>query len=74
MRRLARQAHPVIRVNPLAGDPNFQPLARGLVAALPFVDDLIAGHNIGSLEDLGQGPRRLGRLATAGGRSSVTGV
>ena len=52
MRRLSRQAHAVLWVNPLAGDPKFQPLARGLVAALPFVDRLIAGHNIEGLEDL----------------------
>ena len=52
MRRLSRQAHRVIWVNPLAGDPKFQPLARGLVAALPFVDELIAGHSIEGLEDL----------------------
>ncbi len=52
MQRLSRQAHRVIWVNPLAGDPKFQPLARGLVAALPFVDELIAGHSIEGLEDL----------------------
>ena len=52
MQRLSRQAHAVVWVNPLAGDPNFQPLSRGLVAALPFVDELIAGHNIKGLEDL----------------------
>ena len=54
MQRLSRQAHAVIWVNPLAGDPKFQPLARGLVAALPFVDRLIAGHNIEGLEDLAE--------------------
>ena len=52
MQRLSRQAHAIIWVNPLAGDPKFQPLARGLVAALPFVDELVAGHNIVGLEDL----------------------
>lgn len=52
MQRLSRQAHAVIWVNPLAGDPKFQPLARGLVAALPFVDRLVAGHNIRGLESL----------------------
>ncbi len=52
MQRLSRQAHTVIWVNPLAGDPKFQPLARGLVAALPFVDELVAGHNIEGLEEL----------------------
>lgn len=54
MQRLSRQAHAVLWVNPLAGDPKFQPLARGLVAALPFVDRLIAGHNLDGLEDLGR--------------------
>ena len=54
MQRLSRQAHAVIWVNPLAGDPKFQPLARGLVAALPFVDRLVAGHNIQGLEDLAE--------------------
>lgn len=52
MQRLSRQVHSIIWVNPLAGDPKFQPLARGLVAALPFVDQLIAGHNIQGLETL----------------------
>ena len=54
MQRLSRQAHAVIWVNPLAGDPKFQPLARGLVAALPYVDRLIAGHSIEGLEDLAE--------------------
>ena len=54
MQRLSRQAHAVIWVNPLAGDPKFQPLARGLVAALPYVDRLVAGHNIEGLEDLAE--------------------
>ena len=52
MGRLSRQARRLVWVNPLAGDPKFQPLARGLVAALPFVDDLVARHNIEGLEDL----------------------
>ncbi len=52
MQRLSRQAYRIVWVNPLAGDPKFQPLARGLVAALPFIDELIAGHTIESLEDL----------------------
>lgn len=52
MQRLSRQAHSVIWVSPLAGDPKFQPLARDLAAALPFVDEMVAGHNIKGLEDL----------------------
>ena len=74
MQRLSRQAHAVMWVNPLAGDPKFQPLARGLVAALPFVDRLIAGHNIEGLEDLaGALPGWTGSVA-AGAKSPVTGT
>ncbi|MXZ68454.1 MAG: hypothetical protein F4Z17_05600 [Acidimicrobiia bacterium] len=51
MRRRSRQAHRVIWVNRLAGDPKFQPLGRELVATLPFVDELIAGHSIKGLEN-----------------------
>ena len=50
--RLSRQVHAIIWVNPLKGDPSFQPLARGLVAALPHVNALVAGHNIEGLEGL----------------------
>ena len=39
-------------VNPLKGDPAFEPLARGLVAALPHIDALVAGHNVLGLESL----------------------
>ena len=61
MRRLSRQTHAVVWVNPLAGDPKFQPLARGLVAALPYVDRLIAGHNVISLEELAKAVAALDR-------------
>ncbi len=61
MRRLSRQTHAVVWVNPLAGDPKFQPLARGLVAALPYVDRLIAGHNVISLEELAKSVAALDR-------------
>ena len=38
MARLSRLAHRVIWLNPLKGDPTYEPLARGMHAALPFVD------------------------------------
>jgi uncharacterized protein with von Willebrand factor type A (vWA) domain len=52
MAKLARAAYAVVWVNPLKGDPDYQPLAGGMRAALPFVDRFLPGHNIASLEEL----------------------
>lgn len=52
MARLARAAYGVVWVNPLKGNPDYQPLAGGMRAALPFVDRLLTGHNLASLEEL----------------------
>jgi uncharacterized protein len=52
MARLARAAYAVIWVNPLKGNPEYQPLAGGMRAALPFVDRFLSGHNLLSLEEL----------------------
>jgi uncharacterized protein with von Willebrand factor type A (vWA) domain len=54
MARLARAAFAVVWVSPLKGDPRYQPLAGGMRAALPHVDRFLAGHNLRSLEDLGE--------------------
>ena len=52
MARLDRLAHRVVWVNPLKGDPSYEPLARGMRAALPYVDTFAAGQNLASLEDV----------------------
>jgi uncharacterized protein len=52
MARLARAAYAVVWVKPLKGNPDYQPLAGGMRAALPFVDRFLAGHNLRSLEEL----------------------
>jgi len=52
MDRLRRAAYAVIWVNPLKGSPEYQPLAAGMRAALPYVDRFVAGHNLASLEEL----------------------
>ena len=52
MRRLSRVAHRVVWVNPLKATPGYQPLARGMAAALPHVDLFVEGHNLHSLERL----------------------
>lgn len=54
MARLGRLAWRVIWVNPLKGSPLYQPLARGMAAALPHVDVFLPGHNVASLEALGK--------------------
>ena len=52
MARLQRAAYAVLWVNPLKGSPEYQPLAGGMRAALPFVDRFLPGHNLRSLEEL----------------------
>ena len=52
MARLARTAHRVVWLNPLAADPRYEPLTRGMRAALPHVDRLLPGNSIHSLEEL----------------------
>ncbi len=52
MERLHRAAHRVVWVNPLKASPGYAPLAAGMAAALPFVDDFVAGHSLASLSEL----------------------
>lgn len=50
MARLHRTAHAVVWLNPLKGDPRYEPAARGMAAALPHVDRFLAGHDLTSLD------------------------
>jgi uncharacterized protein with von Willebrand factor type A (vWA) domain len=52
MARLHRVAHRVVWVNPLKVTPGYAPLARGMAAALPYVDEFLEGHSLASLEHL----------------------
>jgi uncharacterized protein with von Willebrand factor type A (vWA) domain len=52
MARLHRVAHRVVWANPLKASPGYAPLARGMAAALPFVDRFVEGHSLASLEAL----------------------
>jgi len=54
MARLHRVSYRVIWVNPLKASPDFAPLARGMAAALPFVDEFVEGHSLASLEHLAE--------------------
>lgn len=52
MARLHRTAHTVVWVNPLRASPGYEPIARGMAAALPHVDLFLDGHSLDSLQTL----------------------
>lgn len=64
MARLHRVTHRLVWVNPLKHTAGYAPLARGMAAALPHVDDFVEGHDLDSLERLAR------RIAAATDRSS----
>jgi uncharacterized protein len=51
---LRRSAHRLIWLNPLIGSAGYQPLTRGMAAALPHCDDFLTAHNVQALDDLGR--------------------
>jgi len=71
MARLQRSAHRLIWLNPLLGSPRYEPLTRGIRAALPFIDDFLPVHNLDSLERLAS---HLQRLDRSDARASMTGT
>lgn len=52
MERLNKTCHRLVWLNPLLGSTEYEPLTRGMVAALPHIDDFLPVHNLASLEDL----------------------
>ena len=50
--RLQRSSRRLIWLNPLLGSPEYQPLTRGIQAALPYIDDFLPVHNLESLDAL----------------------
>ncbi len=84
MLRLHRVAFRTIWVNPLKVTPGYAPLARGMAAALPYVDAFVEGHSIAAMEELAAtisahtldgGTRsvyRAGATSTAPPQASVT--
>src|SRR5690349_13860414 len=52
MARLKRNCHRLIWLNPLLGAADYEPLTRGIQAALPHINDFLPVHNLASLEDL----------------------
>jgi uncharacterized protein len=54
MARLRRAAYRLVWLNPLAAHPDYEPLARGMQAAVPHTDRLLAGNSLASLEQLAE--------------------
>lgn len=50
MRHIRSKARRVVWLNPLSGDPRYEPTARAMQAALPFIDRLAPAHDVASLE------------------------
>jgi uncharacterized protein with von Willebrand factor type A (vWA) domain len=65
--RLQRSCHRLIWLNPLIGTAGYEPLTRGLQAALPFVDDFLPARTLTNLADLAL------HLNALSGRSDRTG-
>ena len=54
MEALARKAHTVIWLNPLAGDPDYQPVSQGMRIALSYVDYFLPADSLQSLKQVGR--------------------
>jgi uncharacterized protein with von Willebrand factor type A (vWA) domain len=52
MARLGRVAHRVVWVNPHRGKDGYEAVQTGVLAALPFCDDFVAGHSLATYADL----------------------
>ncbi|MPZ96050.1 MAG: VWA domain-containing protein [Propionibacteriales bacterium] len=52
MQRLSRLTHRVVWMNPHRGKVGYQPVQAGIAAALPYVDDLVAGHSLAAFAEL----------------------
>ncbi|GAC1655813.1 MAG: VWA domain-containing protein [Candidatus Dormibacteraceae bacterium] len=61
LKRLHLLCHRLIWLNPLLGSQGYEPLTRGMAAALPHTDDFLAAHNLAALDELGRKLAGLGR-------------
>ena len=60
MARLHRSCYRLIWLNPLLGAASYEPITRGMQAAMPHIDDFLPVHNLASLESLADHLARLG--------------
>jgi uncharacterized protein with von Willebrand factor type A (vWA) domain len=68
--RLARCSHRLIWLNPLKAHPDYEPLTRGMQAALPFVDEFMAANSLASLAELAEALDRLSAGRLRGGEGA----
>jgi uncharacterized protein len=55
MERLARLCYRIVWLNPHKGDnPDFRPNTLGMMVAAPYIDRLLSGHDLASLEELAE--------------------
>ncbi len=54
MATLSSRAHSLVWLNPLAGDPDYEPMCRGMKAALPYVDYFLPADSLSSLIRVGR--------------------
>jgi uncharacterized protein with von Willebrand factor type A (vWA) domain len=54
MRDIKRRAKKIIWLNPLLASENYEPLCKGMQAALPYLDLFLSVHNVNSLVSLGR--------------------
>jgi uncharacterized protein with von Willebrand factor type A (vWA) domain len=59
MRSLKRRCHKIIWLNPLLASEHYEPLCKGMQAALPYLDLFLSVHNLNSLIALGRTLQRL---------------
>ncbi len=54
MRTLRRRCYKIVWLNPLLASENYEPLCKGMQAALPYLDVFLSVHNLNSLVTLGR--------------------
>ena len=59
MKTIQRRCHKVIWLNPLLASENYEPLCRGMQAALPYIGLFLSVHNLSSLIALGRTLQKL---------------
>ena len=59
MQALKRRCGKMIWLNPLLASENYEPLCKGMQAALPYLDLFLSAHNANSLVHLGHTMRKL---------------
>jgi uncharacterized protein with von Willebrand factor type A (vWA) domain len=72
MRFLRDRCHRLIWLNPRLGERRYEPRVAGMAAALPYVDDFLAAHNLQSLKELAEYLGRLPRRRSS--RSSTSAI